>query len=79
MRLRRDWQDHDAPDPLTERDRRLALELKLAVCVKGLHEIASWGEGPVVTTSFDGPATAILARATLKEIGITGPPTPHVP
>ena len=28
MRLRRDWQDHDAPEPLTERDRRIARELE---------------------------------------------------
>lgn len=28
MRVRRDWQDHDAPEPLTERDRRIAREME---------------------------------------------------
>jgi hypothetical protein len=48
---------------------------------EGLHELASWGEGELVTGSFDCPACARVARSTLNAIGIWGPAatSAHVP
>lgn len=43
---------------------RVALRIALA----GLHQIASWNEGPVVNSSFDEPGSAKMARHTIELI-----------
>jgi hypothetical protein len=34
---------------------------------KALNDLASWGEGPVVTGKFDEPGSVLLARKAIKD------------
>ena len=44
------------------------LERERDAAVEALNRIASWGEGSEVDSSFDEPASASEARATLRAI-----------
>lgn len=52
-----------AQDILQERD---ALRIELSLLRAALNEIASWNEGPEVSSSFDEPHAAKVARDALK-------------
>ena len=40
---------------------------RIAELEEALNHIAAWNEGPVVTSSFDSPWTARIARAALSK------------
>ena len=44
-----------------------AAEARVARLREALNKIASWREGPVVTSAFDEPGAASVARAALAE------------
>lgn len=57
-------------------ERVASLEAEIARLRKGLHAIASWHEGDVVTGAFDEPHAAMLARGVL---GAAPPAQPSEP
>jgi len=64
---------------MSTNDQGMTCVEKLAIVIAGLHQIASWDEGPRVTSAFDEPSSAGSARNALAMIGIDGPPPKVAP